>query len=56
MNSRKCDIHIHGPDIHMHGSNIHIYIIFMDMAIYEFRKKFIQLMKFYEPCHEPHEL
>ena len=55
-NSRKSDIHIHGPDIHMHGSNIHIYIIFMDMAIYEFRKKFIQLMKFYEPCHEPHEL
>ena len=37
-NSRKSDIHIHGPDIHIHGPNIHIYIIFMDMAIYEFLK------------------
>ena len=38
MNIRKSDIHIHGPDIHIHGPNIHIYIIFMDMAIYEFLK------------------
>ena len=38
-NSRKSDIRIHGPDIHIHGPNIHIYIIFMDMAIYEFKKK-----------------
>ena len=56
MNIHKSDIHIHGPDIHIHGPNIHIYVGVMDMAIYELKKKIIQLMKFYEPCHELREL
>ena len=45
-----------GLNIIILGPVIHIYILLMDMAIFVFSLKFIQLSKFYDSCRELHGL